>query len=256
MRVGCSTRIPALIGVIFFLPMLWISAAYAEEISGEQFRRNFEIPRDPQPVLRQILDRAEFKVRQDESFVDWLRWWLWEVVRRVMALISEWSSGEQRGRFAATSVPLIVDALFIGAVALIAVAIVWVLVKYLLGLGDSQLQDTISDAEDEIEVINSARARELAVSLADQGEYRAALIYTYRFVLLFLDETGRVPISPGKTNREILAGIAVDRPEYDALAQMAPVFNAVRYGDAVCRQGDYERFVRLSRSVTQEIGAP
>lgn len=241
--------------VIVLSPMALSSIGRAGEASREGFQQTYKVPQDPQPLVRQILSRPEFTRQVGESFIDWLRWQLQEMLRRALQWLFERSRGMKGFRFDPASLSLAVDAMLIGAAVVVALLVVWMLVKHLFGFSFARVAPRL-DMEKRDHVIDSGRSRALALALANQGDYRGALIHLFRFVLLLLDETGKLTIRPGQTNREILAGIGSNAPVYALLAEMIPVFDSVRYGDSPCDRDDYEKFALLSEKVVERDGAP
>ena len=246
-----SRKILVLMAVIVSSQMILPFAGLATEVPDGDFPQKYQLPRDPQPLVRQILARDEYRQGTDESFIDWLKWQLWEMVRRALQWLVERFRGVEGARVNGSTVSLFVDLILLGAIALVAMVLVWVLAKRLSRLNRAGTSSGDPDTENAQEVVDSRRSRALAMSSANKGDYRGALIHLFRFVLLLLDETGKITVRPGETNREILASIGPNVPAYTLLAEMVPVFNRVRYGDSPCGKEDYDRFVGLCEKVEE-----
>jgi hypothetical protein len=136
---------------------------------------------------------------------------------------------------------------FVVAAMLVLIAVAVLYATRTLGRKKPYLEefdDLVSPA-----AVSSSAARIIALKSAEQGNYRDALISMFRYVLLWLDERGRLSLHQVKTNREVLESLGRDQPLRNALGEMIPVFNRVRYGNYPCDKHDYEKFLTLCSRV-------
>jgi hypothetical protein len=217
------------------------------------FKTRFELPEDPKPLIHEILNRSEFKDQPSESLIERFRLLLWELARRAIKWIADRlpSSGVIRAPVGIDST--IVLGLFLGILALAVVFALWGAVRFVVARKRGRLLSFEPHGSTEIPCIESKKVRELARKLAAEGQYGQALIHTFRYVVLLLDETGRLAVSPGMTNGELLKNAREQELLRSILGQMVPLFNSVRYGDMPCTRVDYERFAALSHRVTEGI---
>ncbi len=222
----------------------------AADPSADEFRKWYDLPKDPQSALENILAREEFR-NQEESWISQARRLLWETIVRALQWIFNRTPSidvdidDSVGQ-------MILDAQLIIAIALVAGIAVWIAIR---------LISTRRHRKRVIPLVNhalsssseSAEARATALKLAERGDYRGALIHLFRYVLKYLDEKGRLTAGPGKTNREVLNSIPAQEPLRAPLAEMIPLFNRVRYGDADCGKVEFERFQALCRTVTERM---
>lgn len=225
-------------------------------VSDEDFRRAFDLPLGPESVVADILSREEFQDREDHSFVEWVRWYVRELVRRGLTWLSERSWNTKGIRLEQGSIPLVADALLIGGVVVAVIGLIWTGATFVLRWRSKRSGNLSAEENQPGEILTSARTRQVAAAMAEKGRYGEAVIYTFRFVVLSLDEAGRVKIGPEMTPSEILSALKADPTVHVPFSQLVPTFNGVRYGEAVCGQEDYERFLLLSREATQGIVNP
>jgi hypothetical protein len=219
--------------------------------SADEFRKRYDLPQDPKTALEDILARDEFR-NQEESWISQVQRLMWETILRALKWIFDRLPGfnfdidDDIGQ-------MILDTQLVGMIALVAGLAAWMVVR-LIRSRRHRIR-VINSPEDHAPADSpgSAGARAMALKLAEQGDYRGALIHLFRYVLTLLDEKGRLTVGPGKTNREVLNSIPNGEPLKAPLAEMIPLFNRVRYGDAGCGKVDFERFQDLSRIVTERI---
>lgn len=222
----------------------------ATPVSGDEFREKLNLPQDPKITLEEILSRDEF-TNQEESWIIKAKRWLWttsleflEWVLQRLPSLEPLDIDDDVGQ-------LILNALMVGVLVIFAAFIGWVILR-LLSAKKARFRIVQPEAESaEPEFLGSAEARSTALRNGEQGNYRDGLIYLFRYVLLWLDETGRLTLGPGKTNREVLTSISSEGTLKDLLLEMVPVFNRVRYGDVPCGKADYERFQDLCFRVVE-----
>ncbi|MFH1115443.1 MAG: DUF4129 domain-containing protein [Pseudomonadota bacterium] len=224
---------------------------FLETLAGDDsFMKRYDLPADPKAALESILARDEFKDRgeswpaqvrrrMEEAFIEALKW----ILRRIPS-IGPLEIDDDVGR-------MILDAQLIGIIALVGGLFAWLLVRLIrAGRLRAGVQHPSED-HDPPPPSGSAEALRSARAMAEQGNYRDALIYLFRYVLTRLDEKGKLIIGPGKTNREVLNSVPVEEPLRAPLAEMIPLFNRVRYGDADCGKDEFRRFEALCRRVTE-----
>ena len=246
-RLGRGLLIAVTFVIAGLVGMSNLSAA--EDLSTDEFRTRYDLPKDPKTVLEGILARDEFK-NQEESWIVQAQRLMWETFIRALKWIFNRLPGidlhldDDIGQ-------TILDVQLIAILALVAGLLVWVFVRLVIArrhriqIIDPALDHPLSKS------LGSSEARAVALKMAEQGDYRGALVHLFRYVLCRLDEQGKLTVGPGKTTREVLAGIPDEEPLRAPLAEMIPIFNRVRYGDADCGRLDYERFRALSRTATE-----
>ncbi|MEW6141087.1 MAG: DUF4129 domain-containing protein [Thermodesulfobacteriota bacterium] len=252
-----STRFARAAFVVALLACLAVQPSRSGAgVSDEDFRRAFDLPHGPESVVTDILTREEFRDREYDSLMEWLRWYVKELVRRGLAWLSERSWNTKGVRLEQGSIPLIADALLIGGLILAAIGLIWAGATFVLRWRSTRSGNLSVEENQPGETLTSARARQVAAAMAEKGRYGEAVIHTFRFVVFSLDEAGRVKIGPEKTASEILSAVKADPAIHVPFSQLVPTFNRVRYGEAVCGQEEYERFLLLSREATQGIVKP
>jgi len=215
-------------------------------IPDDTFAQHFDLPRDPESVLRNVLSRREFA---EDPVSNWLRR-IWdravqisaEIVRWIVSRIPSMGPVKIRGDILGT----IGTALLVGAAAVILILVGWRLAAVLAKR--SRRRDAAHRPPLESDDgATPAGLRRRALSEADQGNYGLALSLFFRYALLRLDEDGLLAYHQGKTNRELLAALKADEVVRGRVAEMVFVFNRVRYGRAPCDRDEYERFLVLCR---------
>ena len=238
-----------LVAVVFAAMCAGFSAARAASVSDEEFRRQLALPHEPHSLLNEILARDEFAERPP-SLIAQLRQFAREALIRIVKWVLQHlpqlgplDLDEDVGQF-------LLDAQLIGVVAIAGAFVAWVLMRF-LSRRRARVRMILQAPEHvESDVRGSSEAYSTALKMADKGNYRDGLVYLFRYVLLWLDENGRFSIGPGKTNREVLRSIPPSEPIRAAVAEMIPLFNGVRFGNAPCDRADYEHFQDLCRRVT------
>ncbi len=219
------------------------------------FRERLGLPQEPKPLLEQILARDEFKQQESRSLTDRLRELVREMIRRVLEWIVKhlpkgtWLSFDSTKWDAVWNV---LSALLIGTAVVLFVWFGKRVADFILTRAGRKSAIPSHGAPEPVMSLVSNEARKLALKKAEEGNYPQALIYLFRFVLLWLDERGRLPLHPGKTNREVLQGLARGEPLRPVLGEMVVAFNRVKYGMAPCEKHDYERFLALCHTVEEE----
>jgi hypothetical protein len=226
----------------------WDGRAWGADagIGQDQFMEKLQLPRNPESVLKEVLSRSEFRDSENESLADKLRAMLFDTLQRILAWI--------RDRIPSVKLPeaeldvfWTVIGSFVVAAALVLVAVV---VFYATKSWWRKKPDTQEFADwDTPDATTSADVRVNALKSAEQDNFREALISMFRYVLLWLDERGRLSLHQVKTNREVLESLRGDKTLRSALGEMIPIFNRVRYGNYPCEKNDYEKFLALCSRV-------
>ncbi len=238
-----------------FVTVLVIAFAYglaqvshASQTPGD-FQKQFNLPQDPDALLKEILSRNEFtdaaRVSLLDRFIDYLDY-LW---RKALAwLFDRWPDLEpfslgNQSVWAAVGILLLITILAL---------IVFKIARFLSGVSKKSRVKHSEFSDLPIELGDLEEMHEQAVQLAHRGEYRQALILLFRFVLFRLDELGRIKWHPCKTNREILRSADRTTQTHDPLSEMISIFNGIYYGDKNCGSQEFSRFLNLAQSVTGE----
>jgi hypothetical protein len=221
-------------------------SAYATPPSGD-FQETFNLPQDPEALLKDILSRKEFKDAATRSLLDRLIAYLNYLWRKALSwILDRWPSlgpislGNE-SIWAAVGILLITALL---AVIITRLARFFALVSRRGGdrASESRVQ--------EIELGNLGEMQARALRAAQAGDYRKAVILLFRFVLLRLDELGHIKWRPWKTNREILRSVHENTTTREPLSEMISIFNGIYYGDKPCENPEFQRFLSLAQLVT------
>jgi hypothetical protein len=213
------------------------------------FQKQFNLPQDPDALLKEILSRKEFtdaaRVSLLDRFMDYLDY-LWR--KALSWLLDRWPD---LGPFSLgnESVWAAVGILLLTAILAL---IIFRIARFLSGVSKKSRAKQTEFSDLPIELGDLGEMQGQAVQLAHRGEYRQALILLFRFVLLRLDELGRIKWHPCKTNREILRSADRTTQTHDPLSEMISIFNGIYYGDKNCSSQEFYRFLNLAQSVTGE----
>jgi hypothetical protein len=192
---------------------------------------------DPEAVrslAEDILSQPRYR-EPSESFVDmFLRW----VGERIADLLS--AAGGSGGGPALSWLILIAAAL----------ALLYVLYRF----GRGVRVDTTRAPGAAPEMIELSRSpvewRSEASALAAEGRYREAMRCRYRALVAELVAIDVVPEIPGRTAREYVADVVVNRPAAGpATAEATDLFEAAWYGDAPTGPPELDRFAELEAQV-------
>jgi len=235
---------------VWFALILFAGACLASE-AAPSFREKFDLPCDPKPVLEKILSQPEFQDHQDDSLLERLREWLGRLLDEALRwLVRRLPEGRGSKLDPDSAWKFVNVFIMTWAVAALGVA-VWFVIRYVrLRYADSRTPQYAAD-DDVGDLLSSIEARTLATLAAEQSDYRSAVIYLFRSVLLWLDERGSLSLHDGKTNREVLEGVAPDAAFRQPLTELVPVFDRVKYGLADCKKEEYEQFLVTSRLVEE-----
>jgi hypothetical protein len=221
------------------------------ESPPDAFVKQFNLPRDPESVLGEVLSRSEFREDAIGSLVDRFLARVKELILSALKWLFERFPSMEPIKTRGDVFGTIGRALLMGVAFTTLILLGWNLVKLIRGRRRRlDLSDTLLPLEDE-EFQTSQQLRSLAQREAESGNFSRALVVVFRFVVARLDEKGLLAYHPGKTNREILQSLQSAGTIRDCLAEMIPVFNRVRYGNFPCTGDDYERFLALALRATE-----
>lgn len=234
---------------LFFvvLVLLVIVGLPHAKISADSFRDKLNLCQDPEAVLANILARDEFKESLLDSLIDRIREGLSFLWRKIVAWLGD--------RFPELGPTGITGEWFLWALGIFAAAgllLALVLaVARLVGFIGRRAKRTGTEHSPEGDLSEDARdLRQQAQRLAEQGDFRKALMFLFRFVLLQLGDAERIHWHPCWTNREILRRIGKDNPVRETLEQMVAVFNGICYGNDKCGRPEFESFLALAERAT------
>lgn len=245
-----SFRACTLMVALLLLAILNSPLYSAAQSNTENFAKRYDLPRDPSPLVKEILARSEFNEDFSASLIDELRAFILEQMRRALRWLSKHFPRLPRVDVDPAPVWWIVEFLLIGALLVVGIVVARIAVKYLVSRKGKRPKKTSDSPSEEAAFMGSEEALGAARTMAAESRFTEALIFLFRFVLLRLDERGTVTLRPGKTNREILRSVPDNDPIKQPLSQMMLLFNRVRYGNEACNRVAFDRFVSLSRRVT------
>ncbi len=217
----------------------WRVTALAEET----FVRNFKLPNAPEPALTKILSTYEFRNALGESLAEKIAMLKAAFWRFILELFQAMPSLPR--------VDLSSGWTFLGslALALLIVALIFLVWKIVKAVAARKRSQARPPAEPARMPPTSADLRNRAAEFAAQGDYSSAAVHLFRFLLVYLDEHGRISLHKVKTNREIIDALKNDTAARTALMQFAPIFNAVRYGGRPCDKAAYEKCLTYCRPI-------
>ncbi|HTY22948.1 MAG TPA: hypothetical protein VMC85_07450 [Desulfomonilaceae bacterium] len=218
---------------------------------SDRFQEKFKLQQDPEALLADILSRREFKEAATESVLDKLIETLRHFLQRALVWLFSRFAGlgpvNLGSEFMWTTVAIVLLIALLASVVMVYARFIFLRPRKIRGAGRKF-------AEQGPELWDIGELQAQALSIAQQGNYREALILLFRFVLLKLDGLGYIKWHPCKTNREILKSVDDKTAVHEHLAEMISVFNRVCYGDYVCGNAEFQRFLALSQAVTQRSG--
>jgi hypothetical protein len=241
----------AVAGLVILLACLWCFSSCCAAASSDAFRERFNLPEDPEPLLQRILSAREFKEQPIQTLLERLEELTKELLLRSLEWLLEKIPSAGPFRVPERSMWYVVAALILGGL-LVFVLILAFRVLF-SGSGRTPVNSRQTDLNiEDAEPLSSRDSWDPATRTAEQADYSEAIVYLFRFVVSWLDEQGQLAFHPSKTNRELLAGLGENAPPREALAEMIPVFDGVKYGVIQCGQTEYERFLALSRRITRQ----
>jgi hypothetical protein len=237
-RSSFFSRSTALLCVL--LPMISMFGLVVASEGVDRFWRDLGFSQDPDLLLREILSRSEFRDSDWTSlFAALIRWFLELIAELLRKIFGRWNVNIE-GEMLWTAVGAFFAAVFVAG-ALIAL---FYALKSLLHRKDDRPETQSSSFV--IAGQSSSEMLRMSRSMAERGEHRGALIHLFRYVLIRLDEEGRLGFYAGKTNREILRSPNLRLSDRKVLSEMVPIFNGVRYGNFPCARSEYDRFLSLT----------
>jgi hypothetical protein len=120
-------------------------------------------------------------------------------------------------------------------------------------LGKSAKKPGTEDSLDGHSLEDARDLRQQALRLAEQGDFRKALMFIFRLVLQQLGDAERIHWHPCWTNREILRRVRKENPVRETLEQMVSVFNGICYGNNKCGRPEFESFLALAERATGRL---
>ena len=242
--VGISSLSPffsgttALLCVLF--PVISIFGVVLASEGVDRFWRDLGFLQDPDLLLREILSRSEFKESNwTLLFAALIRWFLELIVELLRKIFGRWNVNVE-AEMLWTAVGAFFAAVFVAGAL---IAMFYALKSFLHRKDDRpEMPPSFFAATGQ----SSSEMLSISQSMAERGEYQGALIHLFRYVLIRLDEQGRLGFYAGKTNREILRSSSLRLSDRKALSEMVPIFNGVRYGNFPCGKSEYDRFLSLT----------
>ena len=219
---------------------------YATPPSSD-FQKKFNLPQDPEALLKDILSRKEFTDAATRPLLDRLTAYLDYLLRKALSWILDSLPSLGPINLGNESIWATVGILLI--TALLAVIVIK-LARFFSLVSRRHLANASQSVIEEIELGDLREMQEQALRAGEEGDYRKALILLFRFVLLRLDELGHIKWRPWKTNREILRSADENTTTREPLSEMISIFNGIYYGDKPCGDPEFQRFLTLAQLVT------
>ena len=191
-------------------------------------------PDDVRSVAEDVLSDPRYRPPEESPLESFQRW----VGERLSELLSN-LAGSGGG------------AVLSWAILLAAVGgLVWVLVRYGRGVRIDPV-DGPRAGDTMVELSRSPAAwRAEADELAATGRHREAMRCRHRALVGDLVAIGVIPEIPGRTAREYVADVVVERPDAGpSMALATDLFEGAWYGDAPTGAAELERFVELEGEV-------
>jgi len=213
------------------------------------FQKKFDLPQDPDALIKDILSRKEFTDAAKESLLDKLMAYLRYLWRKAFSWILDRLPNLKPISLGNESIWAAVGVLLIATI----LAVIIIRLTRFLSLVSGKVRAKESESSVQaIELGDLGQMQAQALRAAHEGDYRKALILLFRFVLLRLDELGRIKWRPWKTNREILRSVHENTNTRESLSEMILIFNGIYYGDKPCGNPEFQRFLSLAQLVTGE----
>ena len=219
---------------------------HATPRSGD-FQTKFDLPQDPEALLKDILSRKEFRDATTRSLLERLTAFLHHLWRKALSWILDRLPNPGPLSLGHESIWAAVGILLIAV--LLAVIMIG-LARFFLPVFRKNRNQAPESPVQEIELGDLGEMQEQALRAAQEGDYRKALILLFRFTLLRLDEMGHIKWRTWKTNREILGSAHKDTTVREPLSEMISTFNGIYYGDKPCGNPEFQRFLSLARLAT------
>lgn len=219
---------------------------YATPPSGD-FQKKFNLSQDPEALLKDILSRKEFTDAATRSLLDRLKAYLDYLWLKALSWILDRLPSLGPVSLGHESIWAAVGILLITA---LLAAIIAGLGRFFSPLYRKSWNQAPESRLQEIEFGDLGEMREQALRAAQEEDYRKALALLFRFVLLRLDELGRIKWRPWKTNREILRSAHESTTTREPLSEMISIFNGIYYGDKPCGDPEFQQFLSLAQLAT------
>ncbi len=232
------------------LPVLFVAVSSGDQ-SSRAFQKRFGLPAAPEKVLEEVLSGAEFQKSPLQDLWERILERAGEMIRAALRWLFDRASALGPVDTSADTLWTIAMCLLIGSAAVLFFYGLMKLGQFLLDRRSLVALNGDAVPRSGSETLGRDQLRERARSASAAGNYAEAVIYLFRFALLWLDGGGRVALHPGKTNREILESMRADDAVKPTLGAMIPLFNRVRYGNRVCSKTEYDGFTDLFTRVTE-----
>lgn len=224
-------------------------------------------PADAQHIVEQLAATGQIRTAPTplEQWWSQIRKWfktnVIDAISRLYRAIVNWLFG----RIPAAAPKPGGDARWIGYLLILACSalllyVLWLLLgKYFTGHGPAYTwrnQQLLDNADAQLLRLPPQELRERALELAAQGDYRQALRHLYIATLVNLERSGVWRYDPRRTNWEHIAGLRA-QPAHRALvgplASLTRRFDRVRYGNAPCDAGEWQRFLHETDSLSGQL---
>jgi len=224
----------------------WLAQLGYATPSGD-FQEKFNLPQDPEALLKDILSRKEFKDAAARSLLDRLTAFLNHLWRKALSWILDRLPNPGPIGLGNESVWAAVGILLLTA---LLAAIIIGLARFFSPILRKRGKKAPGPPTQQIELGDLGEMSEQALRAAREGDYRKALILLFRFVLLRLDEMGRIKWRSWKTNKEILSSVNDNAATREPLSEMISTFNGIYYGGWPCGAPEFQRFLTLAQLLT------
>jgi len=139
--------------------------------------------------------------------------------------------------------PMWIKVLFVSALVLVLIVAAVLLWRIWKNMPAPEPDGDLGD--EELFLLPPEELRQRAGRFAAEGNYREALRYLYISMLMLMDARGVWHYDINRTNWEHIAQLSHEAKRMDLvvpLSDMTRRFDRVRYGNAACDGGDWERF--------------
>ncbi len=203
--------------------------------------------KDERAVLREILSRNDFNVKQEDNWARklWqqLLLWLTDLYKRLFGKTDikgvDWDN------------KLKYSIIFIG-ILIFAIALRIFLRWFKQRAKESKGPRVIlGEVIDETVQVNDLVTS--ALGLARQGDYRMAMRRLYIALLYELDERRMITLHPSWTNREYLNVLHKYRSLYEPVSYLTEQFDLFWYGQTVSNEADYQLFFTCYQEVCDKL---
>jgi hypothetical protein len=239
-----------IVAILVIISSILLTAVSSADPSSGAFEERFGLPSSPEKVLEEVLSREEFRKSPAQELWERILERADEIVRALLRRLAESLSGLGSSDSDLDVLWTIAASVLIGCAVVLFTYALLKIFRYLLDLNSSTSRESYDVPGPEKGSLGLDQLLERARAAAAGGNYGEAVIRLFRYVLLRLDEGGRVALHPGRTAREILNGMSADDAARPTLGKMVPIFNRVRYGKRVCTKAEFDRFTDLVARIT------